>query len=106
MDITVDKKNGAQTSLKVEVPWERVAGKLEQAFRRLAKNTRIPGFRKGRAPRKLFELRFGTKDIEQEALKSLFPEVFREAIKKEKDPVELNKLHLQKGLILLEELTN
>lgn len=84
MDITVDKKNGAQTSLKVEVPWEIVAGKLEQAFRRLAKNTRIPGFRKGRAPRKLFELRFGTKDIEQEALKNLFPEVFREAIKKEK----------------------
>jgi len=110
MQITVDKKSGAQTSLKVEVPWEIVAGKLEQAFRRLVKNTRIPGFRKGRAPRKLFELRFGTKDIEQEALKSLFPEVFHQATKKEKlnpiitPEIEVVQFSKDKPLILKMEV--
>lgn len=76
----MEKKQGAEVSLKVEIPKERVKEELSLAFRTLAKGVRIPGFRKGKVPRKIFEMRFGEGVLKEEAIKKIYPEVYREAL--------------------------
>lgn len=54
------EKTGANVGvLEVEVDSERFAQALDEAFKRVVKRVVIPGFRKGKVPRKLFEKRFG-----------------------------------------------
>lgn len=80
MQVEMEKKQGAEVSLKVEIPKERVKEELSLAFRKLAKGVRIPGFRKGKVPRKIFEMRFGEGVLQEEAIKKIYPEIYREAL--------------------------
>ncbi len=80
MQVEMEKKQGAEVSLKVEIPKEKVKEELSLAFRKLAKRVRIPGFRKGKVPRKIFEMRFGEGVLQEEAIKKIYPEVYREAL--------------------------
>ena len=80
MQITVEKKEGAELSFKVEVPKERVEEELSRAFHRLVREAKVPGFRKGKVPRKIFEHRFGQEVLQKEAIKRLYPEVYQEVV--------------------------
>jgi len=80
MQVEMEKKQGAEVSLKVEIPKEKVKEELSLAFRKLAKGVRIPGFREGKIPRKIFEMRFGEGVLQEEAIKKIYPEVYREAL--------------------------
>jgi trigger factor len=80
MQVEMEKREGAEVSLKVEIPEEKVKEELSLAFRKLAKGVRIPGFRKGKVPRKIFEMRFGEGVLQEEAIKNIYPEVYREAL--------------------------
>jgi trigger factor len=83
MQIAVEKKEGAEFSFKVEVPKERVKEELSRAFRKLVREAKVPGFRKGKVPRKIFEHRFGQEVLQKEAIKKLYPEVYREVVNQE-----------------------
>jgi len=106
MQVVVEKREGAEFSLKVEMPKEKVKEEFSRAFRRLVKDTQIPGFRKGKIPRKIFERRFGTQIIREEAMKGLFPQVYEEIVNEHKlvpivDPeLEVIQLAEDKPLIL------
>jgi len=80
MQIAVEKKEGAELSFKVEVPKERVEEELSRAFRTLVREVKVPGFRKGKVPRKIFEHRFGQEILQKEAIKKLYPEVYQEVV--------------------------
>ena len=84
MEISIEKEENSEISLKVEFPEKRVEEELFQAFRKLVKNVEIPGFRKGKIPRKIFERRFGEEKIQEEVIKKLYPEVYREIVNKYK----------------------
>ncbi len=64
----------------VDVDPEMVNRYMDQAFHELRKDVTIPGFRKGRIPRVLFERRFGREVIWEEALEKLLPDAYGEAI--------------------------
>ncbi|GGF89401.1 trigger factor [Paenibacillus aceti] len=66
--------------LEVEVEAERVASALDQAFQKVVKKINVPGFRKGKVPRTIFEARFGVESLYQDAIDILLPEVYTEAI--------------------------
>ena len=53
------KKEGNQGVLSVTVPAEKVDQAIDQAFKKVVKQVNIPGFRKGKVPRQIFEQRFG-----------------------------------------------
>jgi len=53
---------------------------LDAAFRRIAKEVRIPGFRPGKAPRKILEARVGPEAARQEALRESLPEYYAKAV--------------------------
>lgn len=66
--------------LDVEVEADRVAGALDKAFNKVVKKANVPGFRKGKVPRSIFEARFGVESLYQDAIDILLPEVYGEAI--------------------------
>ncbi len=73
-----------QVSLAIEVEQERVDRAMDEAFRRLAGQVDVPGFRRGRAPRPMIERLIGRDRIMQEAIDHLLPVVVTEAMEQEK----------------------
>ncbi|WP_339798277.1 trigger factor [Paenibacillus sp. FSL R5-0744] len=66
--------------LEVEVDAERVAAALDKAFNKVVKKANVPGFRKGKVPRPIFESRFGVESLYQDAIDILLPEAYGEAV--------------------------
>ena len=75
--------------LEVEVDTGQVAAALDRAFRRVVQRVNVPGFRRGKVPRKIFEARFGVESLYQDALDILLPQAYSEAVAQaEIDPVD------------------
>ena len=75
---TLEKNTGV---LSVEVEEERVAEALDKAFRKIVQRVHVPGFRKGKVPRKIFEARFGVESLYQDAVDILLPDAYADAVK-------------------------
>lgn len=68
-------------SIKVEFEPGEFARNVDKAVRELASKVNIPGFRKGHAPRKILEMRFGKQAIFAEALETMLPDAIEEIVK-------------------------
>jgi trigger factor len=67
----------------------------ERAFRRLVKNVRLPGFRKGKVPRKIFEQTYGSAAVTSEAVDEVVPEIYAKAVREhDLEPVERPKIEI------------
>ncbi|MFC5468343.1 trigger factor [Cohnella suwonensis] len=66
--------------LEVEVGADKVTVALDKAFRKVVQKVNVPGFRKGKVPRNIFEARFGIESLYQDAIDILLPEAYSEAI--------------------------
>ncbi|MBM0067195.1 trigger factor [Alkalicoccobacillus gibsonii] len=75
-----EKQEGNQGVLTVEVEAEKVTEALDEAFKKVSKKVNIPGFRKGKVPRSLFEKQFGVESLYQDALDLLLPEAYASAV--------------------------
>ncbi|MGV3487955.1 MAG: trigger factor [Tuberibacillus sp.] len=75
-----EKKEGNQGVLTFEVDAESFYKALDQAFKKVVKQVNIPGFRKGKVPRMIFEQRFGVESLYQDAVDILLPEAYSKAI--------------------------
>ncbi len=80
MTATWEKKEGNQGLLQVTVPAEEVDKALDQAFKKVVKQINVPGFRKGKVPRQIFEQRFGVEALYQDAVDILLPKAYSEAV--------------------------
>ena len=59
----------------------RLAKATDRAYQRLVQRVTIPGFRKGKAPRKILERAVGVDALYREALDFVMPDAYREAVK-------------------------
>ncbi len=75
-----EKLEGSRGVLTVEVSAEKVSKGLDTAFQKVVKKVSVPGFRKGKVPRSLFEKRFGVESLYQDALDILLPDAYGNAI--------------------------
>ncbi len=75
-----EKQEGNTGLLTVEVPAEKVNEALDQAFKKVVKQINVPGFRKGKMPRQMFEKKFGVESLYQDALELLVNENYPLAI--------------------------
>ncbi len=66
--------------LEVEVDADRVAAALDKAFNKVVKQVSVPGFRKGKVPRPIFEKRYGIESLYQDAIDFLLPEAYSQAV--------------------------
>lgn len=80
MKATLEKLDNDRVSLEIEVDSEQVDSALEQAFRQVVKDVTVPGFRKGRVPRPVFERYYGVAVLYERALDELIPKAYREAV--------------------------
>jgi len=79
MKVTHEEINPTKKRLLVEIPSEEVGPRVEQAFREVAKSARIPGFRPGKAPRRLLESYYGEK-IREDVGRNIVSETLPKAI--------------------------
>jgi trigger factor len=77
----VERIDDVSVKLSVEAAPERVRAAFDRAARALAKDISVPGFRKGKAPRRVVEQRVGTAAIAQVALDEALQEFFMEALR-------------------------
>jgi trigger factor len=81
MKATAEKIDTNRVELEVELEPERLSRLMDQAYRRLVKNAKVPGFRPGKAPRPIFENYYGKQVLYEDALERLIPEAYMEAVK-------------------------
>ncbi|GAK12577.1 trigger factor [Geomicrobium sp. JCM 19039] len=75
-----EKGEGNQGVLTVDVDAKQFDEAIDQAFEKVKKSVNVPGFRKGKVPRKLFESRFGVESLYQDALDIVLPKAYSEAV--------------------------
>ena len=81
MSYTYEKVSGNKAKLTFTVPAEQFDSALQKAFLKLRGRINVPGFRRGKAPRKMIETLYGESVFYDEALDAIFPDVYREAVK-------------------------
>jgi trigger factor len=81
LNAVVERTENSQVTLKVEVEPERLAKATDRAYQRLVQRVNIPGFRKGKAPRKILERAVGIDALYREALDFVMPTAYDEAVK-------------------------
>ncbi|MBU1131544.1 trigger factor [Patescibacteria group bacterium] len=97
MQISTKELNKSQTELTIEVSAEEARPFLEKAAVRLSKETKIEGFRPGRAPYDIVKQKLGEMNIYQEALDNIITHFYWQAVEQEKiNTVSQPKIDLEK----------
>lgn len=81
MKATVETLEGNKVKVSVEVDETEFESAVDDAFRRIAREVRIPGFRPGKAPRRVLEAQLGTGFAREEALRHALPEYYAQAVR-------------------------
>ncbi|AUH69346.1 MULTISPECIES: trigger factor [Gordonia] len=80
MKSTVEQLSPTRVKLNVEVPFEELSGDFDRAYKSLAQQIRIPGFRPGKAPAKLIEARVGRQAILEQVVNDAVPAKYSQAV--------------------------
>ncbi len=80
MRTSVEPLEGNRVRLSVELDDAEFDEALDAAFRKIAREVRVPGFRPGKAPRRLIEARLGSQFAREEALRDALPEYYERAL--------------------------
>jgi trigger factor len=80
---SVEPLEGNKVRLRVAVPADEFERAVDAAFRKLARQVKIPGFRPGKAPRQLLEARLGGEVAREQALRDSVPDYYAQAIEAE-----------------------
>ena len=98
MKAVVEPLEGNKVKLSVEVDEQEVEKAVDAAVRRIARDIRVPGFRPGKAPRRLIEARLGPGVARQEALRESLPEFYARALREaDVDPIAAPEIDITAG---------
>ncbi len=106
-----EKQEGNVGVLTVTVPAEQVNTGLDKAFKKVVKQVNVPGFRKGKMPRPLFEQRFGVESLYQDALDFILPDAYAEAVDEaginpvDRPEIDIEQMEKGKELIFTAKVT-
>jgi len=81
MNVSWEKIEKSRGVLTVEVESDKFVEALDKAFKKVVNKVNVPGFRKGKVPRGIFESRFGVESLYQDAVDILLPEAYMNAVK-------------------------
>ncbi|AKG74180.1 trigger factor [Salinicoccus halodurans] len=106
-----EKQEGNEGVLTVTVPATEVDSALDEAFKKVSKQVSVPGFRKGKVPRQMFEKRFGVESLYQDALDILLPKAYTEAVEEaginpvDQPEVDIEEMEKGKELVFTAKVT-
>ena len=81
MKSAVETLSPTRVKLTIELPFEDMQDSFDAAFKRIASQVNIPGFRKGKVPARVIEQRFGRAAILDEAVNEALPKAYDEALR-------------------------
>ncbi|MGO1963087.1 MULTISPECIES: trigger factor [unclassified Corynebacterium] len=80
MKSSVEQLSATRAKLTVEVPFEELKPEFDSAYKSLAQQVSLPGFRKGKVPAKILEARLGRGSILNEVLNEMLPSRYSQAV--------------------------
>jgi len=88
MKVSTEKLGNCQTVFTIEAEASELDKSLDEAYHHLVNEVSIPGFRKGKAPRAILVQHIGKKNLLEEALEHLVPQLYKQAIEsQELEPI-------------------
>ncbi|MFB5282245.1 trigger factor [Peribacillus sp. Hz7] len=111
MSVKWEKQEGNVGVLTVEVDVATVNAGLDKAFKKVVKQVNVPGFRKGKMPRPLFEKKFGVESLYQDALDEILPEAYANAVEEagispvDRPEIDIEKMEKGENLIFTATVT-
>ncbi len=92
---TLTRLAPTEVALEFSITGQELAEAEDRAFRKLVKEARLPGFRKGKVPRKIFEQAYGSEAVTSQAVEDVVPEAYAKAVREhDLDPVDRPKLEV------------
>jgi len=76
----VEELSPTRVKLTVEVPFEELEPSLKAAYKKVAQQVRVPGFRPGKVPARIIEQRFGRAVVLEETLNDALPKLYGQAV--------------------------
>lgn len=96
MKSEITKQEDGTIILKITVPWFTVETAREKVVDSFVKSAKLPGFREGKAPRKVVEEKIPKENLQEEILKKVLPAAYNEAVKKENiTPILTPHVHVE-----------
>ncbi len=93
---SVEKQEKSTVELIIEVGREEFEAAIEKVYKKQRNKINVPGFRKGKAPRKIIEGMYGASVFYEDAINELYPEAYATAVDQEKlDVVAWPKVEIQ-----------
>ena len=83
MNVKSIERNGNEATIVVEIDKDLMESGVNKAYLKARKQIMIPGFRKGKAPRKMIEAMYGAHVFYEDGLEEIFPEVYDFAVAKQ-----------------------
>lgn len=80
MKTAVEELSPTRVKLTVEVPFKELESSLQAAYKKVAKQVRVPGFRPGKVPARIIEQRFGRAVVLEETLNDALPKLYGQAV--------------------------
>ncbi len=80
MNIAMEKLDDNKMLLEVTIAESQVAAALDAAFRKAVVKLNVPGFRRGKVPRQVFEARYGVESLYDDAVDALLPNAYQAAL--------------------------
>jgi trigger factor len=81
MQSTVEETGRHSVKITVEVPPDEFAKDLDRAYRRIAQQIRVPGFRKGKVPRRIIDAQIGRDAVLEEFVHDTVPSYYARAVR-------------------------
>jgi len=98
LNTSVESLDDNKVRVSVTVPAAEFEKAVDAAFRKLAAEVKVPGFRPGKAPRRLLEARFGTEYAREQALRDALPDYYERAIVAESvDAIAMPEIDITAG---------
>jgi trigger factor len=76
----VEELSPTRVKLSVEVPFDELQPSIDKAYREVARQVRIPGFRPGRVPPRIIDQRVGRGPVLEQAVNDALPELYGKAV--------------------------
>ena len=91
-----EKKENSTIELVIQVGADEFNAAIDKVYNKQKKNIALPGFRKGKAPRKMVEAMYGTEVFYEDAIEEAYPAAYTAALEETGiDPVAYPKLEIQ-----------
>ena len=81
MKSSVETLSPTRVKLAVEVPFDELKSSLDEAYKAIASQVRVPGFRPGKVPARIIDQRVGRAAVLEEAINKALPKAYTEAVK-------------------------